>query len=663
MPRRYKRSNTSKAAKSSKASNASNENNIIEAIDGNDVNRLHELLKIPGIVNKPFINLPGKEGRKLTPLMYAAYKSQYSNILRRILDFGADVNAVDTKGNTAVMYAIKAKDTNNIFTFVNNLIVAGSDINIARADGMTPLMLAIKKNTRSIMSTLIDSGANPNAVDKQGRTPLWWLICMNKDPPQHILYSLVIHGADLNVLYKPDNLPKMTPLMYVINSGDYYTAKKLIEYGADINIPDENGIKPLDLALEKKNASNTSSTFYKSLITLLKNRGVSKEKQASLIRPWKGFTRSDISKLDTIFEDNANNYSCCPVCLEYVERSEACMYMKHNCTASGKYYHESLYREYKNPEGFISWCTICGRIADKHAHYKAATSGSLKPGLLMIQGRDPFAADCRGNGGGGLPEKLARFRKLRETALWLQGIVGKVTHIFAMNKLVEDSWDGPLLNNPKLDNIAKTKKWDVSLDDFPQNVAVNDSKVRVANVERPAADKALVPVVMGTGMNIVGDEGPLIKFRHRQPNGSINEHKDGLITEASLKEFLEGGVKSSYEEKFGYCYMYPGSCKARLYPEEVKGYVPDALYQEYKEKFNQKFGGTKGGGSPRASSRRSPRGSPKRNTTRRHNNAPRANIFVEAADAVCVIPTPTSSARFSTRKLAAKPQANPSPLK
>jgi len=56
--------------------------------------------------------------------------------------------------------------------------------------------------------------------------------------------------------------------------------------------------------------------------------------------------------------------------------------------------------------------------------------------------------------------------------------------------------------------------------------------------------------------------------------------------------------------------MYP-VCKSKLHPEELKGHIPDELYEDYKKKFNKKFRGQHGGNSE--------------------------NIIQEAKDAVCVI--------------------------
>jgi hypothetical protein len=68
---------------------------------------------------------------------------------------------------------------------------------------------------------------------------------------------------------------------------------------------------------------------------------------------------------------------------------------------------------------------------------------SSKPNLLP--GGDPYETDCRKtNGGGGLPEKTWRYRKLREFAYELNQLKGQLTKQQAYERLVEAMWDAPI---------------------------------------------------------------------------------------------------------------------------------------------------------------------------------------------------------------------------
>jgi len=55
---------------------------------------------------------------------------------------------------------------------VRRLIDAGADVNAVDEDGRTPLHDAARTSSGYTIRKLIDAGADVNAVDKDGRTPL-----------------------------------------------------------------------------------------------------------------------------------------------------------------------------------------------------------------------------------------------------------------------------------------------------------------------------------------------------------------------------------------------------------------------------------------------------------------------------------------------------------
>ncbi|MBR1601239.1 MAG: ankyrin repeat domain-containing protein, partial [Alphaproteobacteria bacterium] len=76
---------------------------------------------------------------------------------------GADVNAKDDKGITALMY--DAAYTQNPET-IKILVQRGADINSRNNESWTTLMIAAANNTNpQILKTIVDSGADINATD------------------------------------------------------------------------------------------------------------------------------------------------------------------------------------------------------------------------------------------------------------------------------------------------------------------------------------------------------------------------------------------------------------------------------------------------------------------------------------------------------------------
>jgi len=107
-----------------------------------------------------------------------------------LLEAGADVNAKDKHGHTALMYAETAEQT-------KLLIEAGADVHAKDSDGRTALMWA---KTAEQTKLLIEAGADVNAKDKHERTAL-----MRAETAEQTKLLLEA-GADVEDLFKNKHL-------------------------------------------------------------------------------------------------------------------------------------------------------------------------------------------------------------------------------------------------------------------------------------------------------------------------------------------------------------------------------------------------------------------------------------------------------------------------
>ncbi len=352
---------------------------------------------------------------------------------------------------------------------------------------------------------------------------------------------------------------------------------------------------------------------------------------------WEGWTRSDISKFDMILSDEGvEKYSVCPICLKYVQRTDGCLYMSHDCAALTGFYHKRLYELYSyNPydeqnlgallEGGyqkggapkrITWCTSCGRICYGHQHYALGPAESGKPSLKP-HGTNPFEKDCRDtNYGGGFPEKVARFRRVREYALELEEEIGKLTQVQALEELVEQMWNAPFVKTRKVNRIIAniaTGKPD------PWNIPSSAFRVNAVNGESNAPNipyTGLLPIVHEhetaefTNARFVDNEN-ILQFQHTQENGVLNSHdKPGQqISREAFRMFVGDVLGNPNSDAFGKCWQFYTEsqkallsetekelvCTATLHPEEVKSGLDmnvatdKKLYEGYKKQFNRKF--------------------------------------------------------------------------
>jgi hypothetical protein len=101
-------------------------------------------------------------------MLYIASREGNSDVVQALLDKGADVNAKGSNGATALMVASQ----NGRVDVVRALIDKGADINAKMNGGWTALLLASGNDLCSVVELLLDKGADANAKSSDGTTAL-----------------------------------------------------------------------------------------------------------------------------------------------------------------------------------------------------------------------------------------------------------------------------------------------------------------------------------------------------------------------------------------------------------------------------------------------------------------------------------------------------------
>jgi len=119
------------------------------------------------IKNRANVNAMDKVG--LTPLMWAAMLNPDTEVMAVLINAGADVNAKNNNGFTALMLAAGNSSPEGI----RALAKAGADVNASANNGKTPLMLAamLNPNPEAVM-VLLKLGADPAIRDNEGKTAI-----------------------------------------------------------------------------------------------------------------------------------------------------------------------------------------------------------------------------------------------------------------------------------------------------------------------------------------------------------------------------------------------------------------------------------------------------------------------------------------------------------
>jgi ankyrin repeat protein len=217
-----------------------------------------------------------------TALMEAARKGHIA-IVKLLLDSGADVNAKDSHGQTALIRAAKhgfsgtsssagffghggfsnrANSTNHIDT-IRALLDRGADLNAKDREGWTALMRAAEKGYVITVKILLSKGADVNVQNKFGKTALMYAKQKGYNEIVKLIQEDIVEEAkiDNTTARKNNNTDEKDQygrekLFNASRYGRIEEMQALLDKGININVKDDNGATALIFAAHygKKNS-------------------------------------------------------------------------------------------------------------------------------------------------------------------------------------------------------------------------------------------------------------------------------------------------------------------------------------------------------------------------------------------------------------------------
>ena len=214
-----------------------------------------------------------------TALMWAAAEG-HAEVVAELIEFGADFRQRLESGFTPLLFAVRAGHTEVLKT----LVEAGADIKRPIQPGKdwrhrgyvarlrpeaTALHVAVENGHFELAAYLLASGADPNAADRVGYTPLHAITNVRRvalgdaNPPPvptgeltslDLVRRLAAHGADLNASLSGPGLLNLgiqvygpTAFLAAAQTADLEFMRTLVELGADPLLTDRNGNNALML--------------------------------------------------------------------------------------------------------------------------------------------------------------------------------------------------------------------------------------------------------------------------------------------------------------------------------------------------------------------------------------------------------------------------------
>ena len=176
----------------------------------------------------------GKTG--FTPLHVAAQEGDVENV-RLLLRAGVDPDVRNKLKQTA-LWQVSWQRHQRVVEIANVLIDAGANVDAADTDGWTPLHMAVRHDNRALLESLIRRGANVGARTNRGNTALSLAIIEERHEALRVMMKA---GANVNV----SNGSDYAPLQTAVWRGEVALVDMLLKHGADANA----AVNPVDLPL------------------------------------------------------------------------------------------------------------------------------------------------------------------------------------------------------------------------------------------------------------------------------------------------------------------------------------------------------------------------------------------------------------------------------
>ena len=164
----------------------------------------------------------------------ALHKVTSTDVAKVLLDHNANMNVQDHQGNTPLHVSLKS----NFSCDLSKLLIAyGADLGLHNCSGNTPLHVACRHLRHDMVQLLLASGADVDAVDRQGDTSLSKiLLAGNSITRSGIVSQLLKANSDVCLL----NNSHQAPLHLAVKSNDNQIVELIVKEATSFDVSIRN---------------------------------------------------------------------------------------------------------------------------------------------------------------------------------------------------------------------------------------------------------------------------------------------------------------------------------------------------------------------------------------------------------------------------------------
>lgn len=191
------------------------------------------------------VNTKDEDGE--TPLIHAA-RQGHTSTAKYLIEHGANPALSSELGATALHHVAGIGHIELMELLISN----GADVN-SQSESGTPLIWAAGHGQQDALKLLLKHKADPNIETDDGITPLLSAVAAGSLP---CLELLIEAGAKVNII-----AGGATPLHIAADIGNSELITCLLKAGADPDVTDEDGLKPVEVAAARGNRGAVEILF------------------------------------------------------------------------------------------------------------------------------------------------------------------------------------------------------------------------------------------------------------------------------------------------------------------------------------------------------------------------------------------------------------------